>query len=221
MPSTAGPPDPVPDAGLTATLAPALPPGGRLAGPLHAFAAVDSTQAVARRLAEAGASEGTLVVADFQRAGRGQRGRSWTAPAGAGLLLSVVLRPPLAPARWPALTLLAAGAVVDAVARVAPGVRAEIRPPNDVFAGGRKLAGILAESVVGPRPFVVLGIGINVGQRPEDWPAELRGRAVSLAELGAPVGRPALLAALLDRLAERYAAFVREPAALAPGAAAG
>jgi len=79
---------------------------------------------------------------------------------------------------------------------------------NDVYVDGRKLAGVLAESVVGAVPLVVLGVGVNVGQRPDDWPPELRGRAVSLAELGGVVQRPTLLAELLDRLAARYDAYL-------------
>jgi BirA family biotin operon repressor/biotin-[acetyl-CoA-carboxylase] ligase len=211
MPSTAAAPDPAPDAALTAALAGCLP-AGRLAGPLHAYRAVDSTQTVCRRLGDGGAPEGTVVVADGQWAGRGQRGRTWTAPPGTGLLVSCLLRPPLPPARWPELTLLAASAVVDAVAALTP-LRPSVRAPNDVYAGDRKLAGVLAESVVGASPLVVLGIGINVSQRPDDWPPELRGRAVSLAELGATVPRPALLAELLRRLAARYEAYLaaREP----------
>jgi BirA family biotin operon repressor/biotin-[acetyl-CoA-carboxylase] ligase len=206
MPSTAAAPDPVPDAALAAAFAGCLP-AGRFAGPLHAFHAVDSTQTVCRRLGDGHAPEGTVVLADAQRAGRGQRGRTWTAPPGTGLLVSCLLRPPLSPARWPELTLLAAGAVVEAVAALTP-LRPSVRAPNDVYVDGRKLAGILAESVVGAAPLVVLGIGVNVSQRPDDWPPDLRGRAVSLAELGATVPRPALLAELLGRLASRYETFL-------------
>jgi BirA family biotin operon repressor/biotin-[acetyl-CoA-carboxylase] ligase len=199
-------PDLGPDPDLTAAFAGGLP-GGRLAGPLLAFTAVESTQTVGRRLAALGAPEGTVIVADAQRAGRGQRGRTWTAPSGAGLLVSCLLRPPLPPSRWPTLTRVGAAAVVDAVGDLT-GLPARLKWPNDVVVGERKLAGVLAESVVGPAPVVVLGLGINVGQRTADWPPELRGRAVSLAELGHPVSRPALLAALLARLETRYAAYL-------------
>ena len=123
------------------------------------------------------------------------------------MLVSCLLRPPLAPARWPELTLLAAGAVVEAVAALTP-LRPSVRAPNDVYVDGRKLAGVLAESVVGAVPLVVLGVGVNVGQRPDDWPPELRGRAVSLAELGGVVPRPALLAEVLHRLAARYETYL-------------
>lgn len=199
---------PAPDARLTHAFAGCLP-GGRLAGPLLAFRSVASTQAVCRALAEAGAPEGTVALADHQTAGRGRRGRVWVAPSGAALLVSCLLRPPLLPARWPDLMLVAACAVaegLDAVAGLAP----RLRWPNDVLAEGRKLAGVLAEGVVGPVPFVVLGIGVNVAQGADDWPADLAGRAVALAELGHRVPREAVLAAILDRLAARYDELLRE-----------
>src|SRR5262245_49647622 len=98
--------DLAPDRALTDRFATCLP-GGRLAGPVLAFTSVDSTQAIARQLAAAGTPEGTLVVADHQAAGRGQRGRSWVAPAGVALLFSLVLRPSVTPARWPELTVAA------------------------------------------------------------------------------------------------------------------
>jgi BirA family transcriptional regulator, biotin operon repressor / biotin---[acetyl-CoA-carboxylase] ligase len=199
-------PDLAPDPELTAAFAGCLP-GGRLAGPLLAFAAVDSTQTIGRRLAAEGAPEGTVIVADAQRAGRGQRGRTWTAPPGAGLLLSCLLRPPLPPSRWPTLTLVGAAAVVDAV-RDLTGIPARLKWPNDVLVEERKLAGVLAESVVSPAPFIVMGLGVNVGQRAEAWPPELQGRAVSLAELGHPVPRADLLAALLARIETRYEAYL-------------
>lgn len=198
--------DPAPDRALTDAFAACLP-GGRLGGPVLAFRSVGSTQAIARQLAAAGAPEGTLVLADHQAAGRGQRGRPWVAPPGTALLFSLVLRPPLPPARWPALTITAAMAVTEAV-NAASGVAARVKWPNDVLVGDRKLAGILAEGVVGPICFVVLGIGVNVTQQAADWPPDLRDRAVSLAELGVPLGREALLAAVLDRLAAAYGAFL-------------
>ncbi|HEV8311303.1 MAG TPA: biotin--[acetyl-CoA-carboxylase] ligase [Methylomirabilota bacterium] len=203
---TAPPLDPAPDSALTGRFAGCLP-GGRFGGPLLAFTAVESTQAVCRRLAEAGAPEGTVVLADYQGAGRGQRGRVWTAPPGSSVLVSCLLRPPLPAGRWPELSTVAAAAVVEAV-EAAAGVRARVKSPNDVLVADKKLAGVLAEGVVGPGPFVILGIGINVAQRREEWPHDLVGRAVSLAELAAEVRREALLAAVLGRLAARYDTFL-------------
>lgn len=131
--------------------------------------ATTSTNDRARDLAAAGAPHGMLVTASEQSAGRGRQGRSWSAPAGHALLMSVVLRG--APALLP---LAAAVAVADTA-----GERARIKWPNDVQLDGRKVAGILAEG----RPqegWVVLGIGLNVAVRLEDLPPELRETAATL-----------------------------------------
>jgi len=151
-----------------------------------------STNDRARALAEAGAPHGTLVTADAQSAGRGRQGRTWSAPPGDALLLSLVVRdaPPLLPLR-------AAVAVA-----VVCGEDARIKWPNDVLARGRKVAGILVEA----RPqhgWAVLGIGINVAVRVEDLPAELHGSAGTLGRR--PDERDAVLAALLEALGETLA----------------
>jgi BirA family biotin operon repressor/biotin-[acetyl-CoA-carboxylase] ligase len=118
-----------------------------------------------------------------------------------------VLRPTVAPARWPALTLAAARAVADGIGDVT-GLDPRVKWPNDVLVGERKLAGVLAEAVLGPACFVVLGIGINVAQRADDWPHDLAGHAVSLAELGSAAPRETVLAAVLGRLAAAYERFL-------------
>jgi BirA family transcriptional regulator, biotin operon repressor / biotin---[acetyl-CoA-carboxylase] ligase len=130
----------------------------------------------ARTLATAGAPHGTLVTAHAQSAGRGRQGRSWSAPPGHALLMSLVLRGPHA-----LLPLAAAVGVAEAA-----GPDAQIKWPNDVLLDGRKLAGILAES----RPqedWAVLGIGVNVAVRIEDLPAELHDRAATLGRSPADV----------------------------------
>ena len=142
----------------------------RLGTPRLHLRATTSTNDRARELAAAGAPHGTLVTAAAQSAGRGRQGRTWSAPPGRALLMSLVLRgaPPLLPL---------AGAV--AVAEAA-GDAARIKWPNDVLLDGRKLAGILAEA----RPqegWAVLGIGVNVAVRPGDLPPELRDTAATLA----------------------------------------
>jgi BirA family biotin operon repressor/biotin-[acetyl-CoA-carboxylase] ligase len=161
----------------------------------------DSTNDRARALAAGGAPHGTLVTAAAQTAGRGRQGRTWDAPAGRALLMSLVLR------EWPRLLpLVAAVAVADVAA--AGGADISIKWPNDVLLRGGKLAGILVEA----RPqegWAVVGIGMNVAVRPADLPAELRDRAASL-ELE-PAAVDTTLAALLTALGERLAL---EPAAL-------
>jgi BirA family biotin operon repressor/biotin-[acetyl-CoA-carboxylase] ligase len=129
----------------------------------------DSTNLRARELALAGAPHGTLVTASEQSAGRGRQGRSWTAPPGRALLMTVLLRDP--PELLP---LLAAVAVSDVA-----GSAAAIKWPNDVLLDGRKVAGILVEG----RPqehWAVVGIGLNVAVREQDFPDELRARATGM-----------------------------------------
>jgi BirA family transcriptional regulator, biotin operon repressor / biotin---[acetyl-CoA-carboxylase] ligase len=159
---------------------------------------VESTQALAFALAADGAADGTVVLADSQSAGRGRRGRVWLDEPGASLLVSVVLRPRLEPARLPLLSLAGAVAVAEALTQVA-GVAARLKWPNDVLVGGRKIAGILLESRVGPAPVVVAGIGVNLAQR--RFPPELQAAATSVAlETDRAVEREALLGALLEAL---------------------
>jgi BirA family biotin operon repressor/biotin-[acetyl-CoA-carboxylase] ligase len=174
----------------------ALPPFFQ---PLEVAAALPSTMTRAAELAAAGAPEGATVVADVQSAGRGRLERAWTAPPGSSLLLSVVLRPRLAPAdAW--LTAAAAGvALADAVRELLDaGPAVGLKWPNDLLVGGRKAAGLLAEArAAGDRlEWVLLGVGVNVGQGADGFPAELAGRATSVAlAAGAPVDRVRLLAA--------------------------
>jgi BirA family transcriptional regulator, biotin operon repressor / biotin---[acetyl-CoA-carboxylase] ligase len=143
---------------------------GRLGAPRVHLCRTESTNTVARELAARGAPHGTLVTADEQTAGRGRQGRAWSAPAGASLLCSWVIRDPPAP-----LLSLAAGVAVAELA----GERARVKWPNDVLIDGRKLAGILVEGRPQER-WAVLGIGINVALRPEQLPEELRDRAATL-----------------------------------------
>jgi BirA family biotin operon repressor/biotin-[acetyl-CoA-carboxylase] ligase len=138
-----------------------------------------STNDEAKRLARQGAPGGTAVVADEQTAGRGTRGRLWHSPPGLGLYLSIILRPPIPDLAG--LPLRAAVAVRDAV-RDATGIAAEVKPPNDLVFGERKLGGILCESAFagGEPEFAIVGVGLNVGHGPGDFPPDLAATAVSL-----------------------------------------
>jgi BirA family biotin operon repressor/biotin-[acetyl-CoA-carboxylase] ligase len=133
------------------------------------FRLIDSTNARARELAGGGAPHGTIVTASEQSAGRGRQGRTWVASPGRALLCSIVLR------ETPRLLPLIAGVAVAEIA----GGDARLKWPNDVLINGRKVAGILVEG----RPqegWAVLGIGLNVALREEDFPRELRDRAGTL-----------------------------------------
>lgn len=149
---------------------------------------VPSTMAEARARAAAGAPEGTTVVAEAQTAGRGRRGRVWVAPPGGGVWMTTVLRPPPGPGLQ-ALALVAGVAVWRAVRALAPHAPARVKWPNDVWVGGRKLAGILleADEVTGPQPVVLLGVGVNLRPAAElQLPPEVARHSVGLAELQRP-----------------------------------
>jgi len=174
--------------------------------PLYAYDEVDSTQETLRELARAGAGEGTVVVAEHQRQGRGRRGRSWTDRPGDSLLFSVLLVPSLAARDVPQLSLLAAVAVAEAVERETSR-RPAIKWPNDLLLGGRKFVGLLPEAELEGSAVarVMLGIGVNVGQH--EFPPELAGATSLALETGRTVDRRTLLAAILERLEQWYTAL--------------
>jgi BirA family biotin operon repressor/biotin-[acetyl-CoA-carboxylase] ligase len=167
------------------------------------FESLPSTNTEAARQAALGAPEWLCVVAREQTAGRGRRERSWVSPKDAGLYVSVVLRPTLAPRDWPLITLAAALAARDALA-ASCGLEADIKWPNDLLAGGRKLCGILAETAEGTRGrAVILGVGVNLTERA--FPEELRDIATSVeSQTGSTPDAERLLAALIQSLAARY-----------------
>ena len=172
---------------------------------------VDSTNLRARQLAAEGAADGTVVVADRQTAGRGRLGRSFQSPGGRGIYLTALLRPNLPPERLSPVTAMAGVAVCRAVERlckVSPG----LKWPNDPVLEGKKLCGILTElsleGETGRVQDLVLGIGINVSQRPEDFTPEVREMATSLTQaLGRPMSRPALAAEVIREVDQLYAAL--------------
>jgi len=174
---------------------------GRFGRPYDHVGSTPSTQL----LLAADAPEGALVTAEEQTEGRGRLGRRWLAPYGTSLLCSLQLRPDVPSGRLPELTGVAAQAVAETVAAVAD-LEPELKFPNDVLAGGRKLAGVLAEAREGR---VLLGIGINVNIAEEGLPLDVDTPATSLlVEAGRKLDRAELLAELLDRLERRYDAWL-------------
>ncbi|MEM6325563.1 MAG: biotin--[acetyl-CoA-carboxylase] ligase [Bacteroidota bacterium] len=171
----------------------------RLGRPHRHLPSVGSTQTEAAAWADDGASTGAMVTADTQTTGRGRLGRAWGDVPGQDLALSLVLRPALPTEKLGLVGLAAALGVAQALDARVPGVT--LKWPNDVLLGGRKVAGILAETRWaacggGHRPTVLLGVGVNVNR--ETFPPEIAGRATSLVlETGATHDRAALLADLL------------------------
>jgi BirA family transcriptional regulator, biotin operon repressor / biotin---[acetyl-CoA-carboxylase] ligase len=174
---------------------------GRFGRPYEYVASAPSTQL----LLPPEAPEGALVAADEQTAGRGRLGRHWLAPAGTSLLCSLQLRPVIASERLPELTGVAAHACAEAVAALTR-LEPEVKFPNDVLVGGRKLAGVLAEA---REERVVLGVGVNVNVTAGQLPQEVDRPATSvLVETGRELERAGLLAELLERLERRYDAWL-------------
>jgi BirA family biotin operon repressor/biotin-[acetyl-CoA-carboxylase] ligase len=175
------------------------------------FESVASTNTVARQLAIDGAGEGTAVIAEAQSQGRGRLGRTWASPPYRNLYLSLILRPPLPIAAAPQVGLVAGLAVAETACEWAGA--AAIKWPNDVLVRGRKAAGILTEmeAADGRVRFVVLGIGVNLNSLPEDFPPDLRDKAIGLCTAaGAPVDRARFTARLLLQLEQRYDFFLRQ-----------
>lgn len=169
---------------------------------------VDSTNNEARRQAEQGAPEGTLVVAVEQNAGKGRRGRSWISPKGTGIWMSLILRPEIPPEYASMLTLVAALAVESAICRVT-GLAGKIKWPNDVILDDKKVCGILTEMSTEMERihYVVIGIGINVGI--SEFPKELENKATSLLLCtGRTVSRAQLTAAVAEAWEEYYERFL-------------
>jgi len=179
---------------------------------IHYFR-TDSTNSAALELGEQAAPHGTVVIAEEQTAGRGRLGRKWYSEKSSGIYASIVLRPPLAPATAPVLTLMAGVAAQNAV-RAATGLSGDIRWPNDLLINGKKVCGILTEmrAEVDRLHMVVLGIGINVNQ--SSMPDELRETATSLAlEGGRHYSRLHVLAELLRDIERYYHMLLNEGSA--------
>ena len=167
------------------------------------FDAIDSTNRWLVERASEGAEDGLVAIADEQTAGRGRLGRTWTAPPGSALLMSVLLRPNLPVAQWHLLTFALADAALTSV-RELGAQTATLKWPNDLVAirpdgQERKLAGILAQAVHGEHPGVVLGIGVNV-RRPQELPDDVAARGVWLDELGVGTDVRTLADAVLTNL---------------------
>jgi BirA family transcriptional regulator, biotin operon repressor / biotin---[acetyl-CoA-carboxylase] ligase len=180
---------------------------GRIGWRIHYFDEVSSTQLVAAELADEGAAQGTVVIAERQTAGRGRLGRSWHSPAGVNLYMTIILRPTMPLGQVARLSLVAGVAAAEALETVAPGFVA-LKWPNDVWLRGRKTCGIIAEAVTDPSrglTCVLLGIGINVNLAPKDLPPDLRDKATSICiATGRACDRIELASTLFNRLHSRY-----------------
>ncbi len=174
-------------------------------GPLVYRPSVDSTNTLAREMAAAGAPQGTLVLAEEQWAGKGRRGRKWLSPPYTNLYLSLLLRPQMEAEEVFILTVILALAVLESVERVSE-LRPAIKWPNDIYAKGKKMAGILTEfSTTGKRvEYVILGLGINVNWKPEEDRSMLYPVTSISAETQRAVSREEVLVYLLKAFGRDY-----------------
>ncbi len=176
------------------------------------YRTLGSTNQLAFRLAENGASEGTLIVADKQTRGRGRMGRSWYSPPKLGLWISLILRPDIPPFKAPGLSICAGLALAQTINDLT-GLDAKIKWPNDCLLNGRKVGGILLElsAELDRINFVIAGIGVNVNHRPSDFPKRLSAIATSIRmEWGKEVSRINLLTSFLERFENLYLYFKKK-----------
>jgi len=195
-----------------------------LGHPTEYFSRVTSTSDSVLDMARRGAPEGTLVVAEEQTAGRGRQGATWYSPPGCGIWASALLRPRDVPiSQMPPLSMCAAYAVSTAIEQVA-GVSPDIKWPNDVLLQDRKIAGIMIETETVPGtadecPFVILGMGINVNQTSDQFPADLTQSATSIRSVtGQAVNRMLLLQRVLEHFEPVYREFLNHGIASILGA---
>lgn len=175
---------------------------------IHYYGEVDSTNNVAKKLAEKGAKEGSMVIAETQSRGRGRRGKKWLSPEG-GIWITTILRPHISPADAPKLTLMTGVAVAKTLINEY-GLDVGIKWPNDILLGEKKVCGILTEANAkfNMVDYVVVGIGIDANMDTDIFPSELHYRATSLREeLGEEIDRVKLVQSLSKVFEETYEQF--------------
>jgi len=181
----------------------------RMGRVLYFYDRISSTNTAAVAMAESGAPDGTVIVAESQTTGRGRMGRSWISPPNVNLYVSIVLRPGTLPARI-GIWSIGAAVVVARTIRGTTGLKARLKWPNDILIGKRKVSGLLLESAIqnGGIRYLVLGIGINVNLEVSTLPENLRPLVTSLREeLGHKIDRWEILCRLLEGLESEYPLF--------------
>lgn len=173
------------------------------------FKEIDSTNIKAKDLAEGGAPEGTVIIAEKQVMGRGRKGRTWLSPEGDGIYASLILRPAMAPSGAPKITLMTAVAVAEALLSLVQ-IKITIKWPNDIMVRGKKLAGILTEIATDMDAvnYIIVGLGLNVNTPLQNLSEELKDRATSIyIETGEPLSRTRLVRAYLEYFEKYYEMF--------------
>ena len=176
---------------------------------IHAYHSVKSTNDIAAQLAASGTPEGTIVTAEIQTKGRGRLSRTWHSPPHAGIYVSIILRPTFPAEQAPGMSIMTALALADTIENYCPD-RTRIKWPNDVLISGRKVAGILTELTAEGRriEYVIIGVGVNVNHRADDFPPELSSIATSVRRASRrKQSRVELLKQFLVRLEKEYTRY--------------
>jgi len=179
---------------------------------VHFEETVTSTQKIAQTLANEGAEEGTIVVAEQQTNGRGRMARQWYSPSGTGIWMSLIIRPNIAVQATPQLTLLTAVAIVQAIEEITP-LKPDIKWPNDILINGKKLVGILTElqAEADRVHSIIIGTGINVNQSITDFPEELHHVATSIhLETNKQWDRAQLIQEILLKFENLYSLYLAQ-----------
>lgn len=183
---------------------------------IHFFETITSTNTIALELAEHGAPEGTILMADEQTQGRGQFYRPWSSPKGLGIFLSLIIRLPINDVTIPSLSQLGPVALCDVLTKIPSLIPLlQIKEPNDLLIDGKKVAGVLVETRSGTSSYAVVGIGLNVHQQEKDFPSEIVYPVTSL-ELSSstPILRQEIAVGVIQALYDRYQQLLHEPRAL-------
>lgn len=179
---------------------------------IHYEESVESTQKIAHRLAYEDVAEGTVIIAEEQKSGRGRMDRKWHSPKYTGIWMSIILRPNIPLPKAPQLTLLAAVAIVQAIEELTD-LNPEIKWPNDILINGKKVTGILTELQAEADRInsIIIGIGMNVNQLEEDFPVDLKRIATSLRiEQGKEISRAAMIREIFNKMEKLYLLYLAD-----------
>ncbi|MFK9093436.1 biotin--[acetyl-CoA-carboxylase] ligase [Bacillus salipaludis] len=179
---------------------------------IHYEESVESTQKIAHRLSNEDVPEGSVIIAEEQLSGKGRMNRAWHSPKYSGIWMSLILRPNIPLTNAPQLTLLTAVAIVQAMEEET-GLQPVIKWPNDILLNGKKVTGILTELQAEADRIhsIIIGIGINVNQKKEDFPSELQEKASSLfIESGKLISRAGLIRSIFKHFEKLYLLYLEQ-----------
>lgn len=179
---------------------------------VYTYEQVDSTNTIAKKMASQGQEEGSFIIAEEQLKGKGRMGREWLSPQGKGIWISFILRPDILPMQASQITFVVVAGILQGIKKYT-GAQVKIKWPNDLLLNRKKITGILTEisAEIERINYIIAGVGINVGQEPEDFPPEIRERASSLeAETGEEINHNKLVQTIISEMEKVYFLYKEE-----------